>query len=617
MNAETFCEHFATFADAPNGIAKLRALILQLAVQGKLVPQDRDDQPASALITAIVNRKAELIRSGQIPNESALPAISQDDVPFRLPSNWKWIRLETVCEAITKGSSPKWQGIQYVDASDGVLFVTSENVGNYVLRKMDEPKFVERRFNEMEPRSILQRDDVLVNLVGGSIGRSALFDRDDVANINQAVGIIRLVRGETSIDRWYLLHYLNSPISLRIMLEEQVETARANLSLTNMKHFLVPLPPLAEQRRIVEKVDQLLGLCDELAARQAAQREKRQRLVGATLDRLVSPDTSRHLACRGGLTASAPLDENTTGAKANEPPWQARWRVMQDDAHRLRNHFDQLFDTPTTIPQLRQTILQLAVQGQLVPQDSNDEPAEDLLRRIVEEKERLQQAGEFKLQDGSIPIADKEKLFSIPQSWKWVRAADLSFPISSGSTPAKDVFQVTSENGVPYLKVYNIRNQKIDFDYCPQFIRKPHHDAKMKRSKLVPGMVVLNIVGPPLGKTAIVPTTFPEWNCNQAIAFFRLVGDVLPEYIHLYFCAGLFLRNIELIGTAGQDNISVTKCKNIVIPLPPFAEQKRIVTKVTELLSLCDALEAKLTQAESASTQLLSAAVQSLLNGAT
>jgi len=154
--------------------------------------------------------------------------------------------------------------VQYVDAANGVLFVTSENVGNYVLRKMDEPKYVERKFNEMEPRSILQRNDLLVNLVGGSIGRSAVYDCDDIANINQAVGIIRLVRGDLAIDRWYLLHYLNSPISLQIMFDEQVETARANLSLTNMKHFLVPVPPLAEQKRIVSKVTELLSLCDAL-----------------------------------------------------------------------------------------------------------------------------------------------------------------------------------------------------------------------------------------------------------------------------------------------------------------------------------------------------------------
>ncbi len=259
--------HFDRLFDTPTTIPQLRQTILQLAVQGQLVSQNPDDEPASALISTILERKQELLREGEIPKQSALPDLPEESLPFNVPTGWQWIRLESVCEIITKGSSPKWQGVQYVDASDGVLFVTSENVGNYVLRKMDEPKYVERKFNEMEPRSILQRDDILVNLVGGSIGRSALFDRDDVANINQAVGIIRLVRGDISIDRWYLLHYLNSPISLQIMLEEQVETARANLSLTNMKHFLVAIPPLAEQKRIVTKVTELLSLCDALEAK--------------------------------------------------------------------------------------------------------------------------------------------------------------------------------------------------------------------------------------------------------------------------------------------------------------------------------------------------------------
>ena len=227
-------------------------------------------------------------------------------MPFNIPAEGQWIRLESVCEIITKGSSPTWQGVQYVDANDGVMFVTSENVGNYVLRKMDEPKYVERKFNEMEPRSILQRDDLLVNLVGASIGRSAIFDRDDVANINQAVGIIRLVRGGIAIDRWYLLHYLNSPVSLQIMFEEQVETARANLSLTNMKHFLVPVPSLAEQRRIVGKVDQLLGLCDELAARQAAVRETNAKLMDSAIQSLLS-ETGLHAKPRRKQKQMTPL----------------------------------------------------------------------------------------------------------------------------------------------------------------------------------------------------------------------------------------------------------------------------------------------------------------------
>lgn len=285
-------DQFDRLFDTPTTIPQLRQTILQLAVQGKLVPQDPNDEPASDLIDDIAKKKCELIRQLLIPKESNLPAITENDSPFAVPTGWKWIRLETICEVITKGSSPIWQGVQYVDAALGVLFVTSENVGNYVLRKMDEPKFVERRFNEMEPRSILQKNDLLVNLVGGSIGRCAIYDRDDVANINQAVGIIRLVRGAIAIDRYYLLHYLNSPSSLKIMFSEQVETARANLSLTNMKHFFVPLPPLAEQKRIVSKVDQLMKLCDELESKMAESEIQSTQLLSAGVHHLLNASST-------------------------------------------------------------------------------------------------------------------------------------------------------------------------------------------------------------------------------------------------------------------------------------------------------------------------------------
>ncbi len=141
----------------------------------------------------------------------------------------------------------------------------------------------------LDKKSLTERD--ICTKFGGSIGRSAVYDRDDVANINQAVGIIRLVRGGMSIDRWYLLHYLNSPISLRIMFAEQVETARANLSLTNMKHFLVPVPPLAEQKRIVAKVTELLSLCDALETQLQSTESASTQLLSAAVSHLLNTDS--------------------------------------------------------------------------------------------------------------------------------------------------------------------------------------------------------------------------------------------------------------------------------------------------------------------------------------
>ena len=164
----------------------------------------------------------------------------------------------------------------------------SENVGNYRLVKMDKPKYVEERFNQIESRSILQKGDILLNLVGASIGRSALFDLACAANINQAVALIRPIHENAHIVSSYLLHYLNSPVCINEMLGSRVINAQPNISLTDTRNFLVPLPPLAEQHRIVAKVDELMAVCNRLEVSLVAGEETRGRLVEAMLHETLS-----------------------------------------------------------------------------------------------------------------------------------------------------------------------------------------------------------------------------------------------------------------------------------------------------------------------------------------
>ena len=190
----------------------------------------------------------------------------------------------------------------------------------------------------------------------------------------------------------------------------------------------------------------------------------------------------------------------------------------------------------------------------------------------------------------SIPPISEEKLpFNIPKGWSWVRMRDICPNITSGTTPSKDYF--TDSSGIPYLKVYNIRNNEIDFEYKEQYIAKEIHNTSNKRCILYPGDVIMNIVGPPLGKIAIIPDKFPEYNCNQAIVYFRPIIKEFNVWIYLFLSELSFLNYIELIGTAGQDNISVSKSQNIKIAIPPLNEQKRIVKKVDKLMRLCDDLE--------------------------
>lgn len=235
---------------------RMKNSILQAAIQGKLTEQLSNDGDARELLKKIREEKSKLIAEGKIKSEKILPPIPPDEIPFDIPRNWCWCRLGDLTELITKGSSPKWQGFKYVN--NGVLFITSENVGNEVL-KLTQKKYVEEKFNVAHSSSILNFGDILTNIVGASIGRSTRYELNIPANINQAVALIRLIEKNLSE---YIVKYLNSPVAYKIMMSQKVETARANISLKNISEFLIPLPPLAEQKRIVERLEELLPLCE-------------------------------------------------------------------------------------------------------------------------------------------------------------------------------------------------------------------------------------------------------------------------------------------------------------------------------------------------------------------
>ena len=239
--------------------------ILQEAVQGKLVPQIAAEGNAKDLLEEIKKEKAKVAGKASSTSFASktrakeFPPITDDEIPFDIPESWCWCRLGELAEIITKGSSPSWQGINYVDK--GILFVTSENVGDEELL-LSKRKFLEQKFNEIQPRSILQKGDILTNIVGASIGRTAIFDLDiKNANINQAVALIRLKNKQLNS---YIVKVLNSKTIIDQMTDNTVNTARANISLTTVENFKIPLPPLAEQKRIVAAIEKMLPLCEKL-----------------------------------------------------------------------------------------------------------------------------------------------------------------------------------------------------------------------------------------------------------------------------------------------------------------------------------------------------------------
>ena len=246
---------------------------------------------------------------------------------------------------------------------------------------------------------------------------------------------------------------------------------------------------------------------------------------------------------------------------------------------------------------LRQKILDLAIHGKLVPQDPNDEPASVLLERIKAEKERLIKEGKIKRSKKSAKSSDTPHYenvpFELPNSWVWCRLEDIAY-VASGSTPDKTCFV---ENGVPYIKMYNLRNQKIDFAYHPQYITEEVHNGKLQRSRTEVGDLIMNIVGPPLGKLAIIPTTLPQANFNQAAILIRpyKFKEVLVSYLKVYLEEMSEINSIATRGSAGQVNISLTQSQNMRIPIPPLNEVRRIIEEVSKYDILIDSLKQNIT----------------------
>ena len=242
---------------------------------------------------------------------------------------------------------------------------------------------------------------------------------------------------------------------------------------------------------------------------------------------------------------------------------------------------------------LRQKILDLAIHGKLVPQDPTDEPASVLLERIKAEKERLIKEGKIKRSKKSAKTSDTPHYenvpFEVPESWVWCKLEDIAY-VASGSTPDKTCFV---ENGIPYIKMYNLRNQKIDFAYHPQYITEEVHNGKLLRSRTEVGDLIMNIVGPPLGKLAIIPSTLPQANFNQAAVLIRpyKFKEVLVPYLKAYLEEMSEINSIATRGSAGQVNISLTQSQNMRIPLPPLKEIERIINEIVKYDILIEALE--------------------------
>jgi type I restriction enzyme, S subunit len=568
VNLETFYENFELLAEAPNGVQKLRELILQLAVQGKLVPQDPNDEPACGTLERISKAKGNLSKREMWLDISA--------IPFNVPSSWAWVTLDECLMKLTDGThnSPPNTG------TGDYKYITAKNIKPEGIQLSNVTYVNAEIHREIYSRCNPEYGDILYIKDGATTGVVTINQLTEEFSMLSSVALLKPL---PEINKRYLLYCLRSPFFYLSMRGNMSGVAITRVTLTKLNKALIPIAPLQEQKRIAAKVDQLMKFCDELEQSQQQKREARVRLNQSALDHM--------------LAASASEEFN------------AHWQ-------RICDNFDLLYDTPETIGKLRQSILQLAVEDKLVPQVSNDEPVIELLKRSIQErlalavgqKDRERILGEFYLAG--------QKLEQENSNWLQLPALCLCDFITKGTTPASN--ELLPDGKIPYLKVYNIVNNKIDFFYKPTFISRKVHEKKLARSKIIPGDVLMNIVGPPLGKVAIVPNDFEEWNINQALAVFRPIESLNNRFLFYVLSCLATLESIlkETKGTAGQDNLSLEQCRSIKIPLISIAKQKRIVAKVDQLMKLCDELETKLRQAQAISENLMASVVNHIFSTA-
>ncbi|WP_435248842.1 restriction endonuclease subunit S [Vibrio sp. nBUS_14] len=546
------------------GVKKLRELILELAVRGKLVPQDPTDEPASVLLERIAEEKAQLVKEKKIKKQKTLPEVTEQEAPFSVPKGWEWTRLGNLSSDIhygyTASAKPDSEGVRLLRITD--IQNDKVNWGTVPACEITDEK---------AKSYLLENDDILIARTGGTIGKSYLVENIDL----QAVFASYLIRVKRikAVYAPFIKVFLGSQLYWKQLIENSAGTGQPNVNATALKQLLFIMPPFEQQHRIVAKVDELMTLCDQLEQQTEASIEAHQVLVTTLLDTL------------------------TNSADAEE--------LMQNWA-RISEHFDTLFTTEASIDQLKQTILQLAVMGKLSKPLDSDTPVSNHLDSILEQQKLTASAKEFKLIEAELESAKAE----VGANRVMLKARCFCDFITKGTTPSKT--ELLEIGDVPFLKVYNIVDNQLDFDYRPIFISQGVHEGKLKRSMASPGDVIMNIVGPPLGKVTILTDQYTQWNMNQALAVFKPVDVVFNRYLYYVLSCDLTLNSVlkEVKGTAGQDNLSLEQCRDLLIPIIGIEEQKRLVELVDILLEQCKFLKTRLKESQTTQLHLTDAIVE-------
>jgi type I restriction enzyme S subunit len=565
MNAERFLELYEKVADAPDAAACLRRFALDLAVRGMLVSQLVSDEPAAELLKRIV-------RERRLPTEIERPKGVKDHLngeeeqPFCLPPSWAWSRLGIVAQF---GLRDKVDSNKQISEATWVLDL--EDIEKETSRLIERVPSSARPF--CSSKTVFQRGDVLFGKLRPYLNKVLVADEDGVCTTE-----IVPVRGSAGLVPEFVRIVLKSPMTMGRIERLMYGMKMPRLGTGDGCMLPFPLPPLLEQHRIVAKVDELMALCDKLEASRKEREATRDTFTVATLGRLDEPDRDPGLFLKDT-------------------------RFAIDHASTLTQRRDQ-------IKQIRQTILNLAVRGKLVPQDPNDEPACGALTRIQEKKRQRAQPRSSDFQNAEA-VPSGEESAALPSGWWWSTLGALSFEMRYGTSKRCGY----SQDGVPVLRIPNVSNGRIDIE---DLKRGPLNEREVEDLKLECGDLLiirsngsLNLVG----RVAIVE------ECAAGMAFAGYLvrvrlssGNVDSRFILLAMNSSDVRDQIEkpIRSTVGLKNINSSEISAIRIPIPPLSEQEAIVVKVAELNAMCERLEGALSIRDDVQVRL----IESLLSRA-
>lgn len=522
MDATTFLDNFATIAEAPGGVQRLRDLVLDLAVRGRLVEQDPTESSSLRLLATFADQQSPAVPRAPMSGPTSTTRASQT---FQTPSGWAWARMRDLHTKMGAGSTPTGGEKVYVDS--GIAFLRSQNVWNDGLRL----RWVARIPPEIHKRmagTAVKPGDVLLNITGASIGRSCVVPRDfdQEANVSQHVAILRQADGQTS--PWIHL-FLISPHGFREIMSGQVGISREGLSMRRLGEFEVPVPPLTEQARILETVDDLMRLCDKLEAHQERCHRAAARFQGSALHALTEA--------------------------ANPTDLRFAW-------NRVSTNWSTLTENPDNVPALRQTILQLAFEGRLARQNTADSK-------------------------GSSPHVTGKVLdhpFLVPGHWSWARFDEVAFSrLGKMLDKAKNTGPLR-----PYLRNANVQWFRFDLSDVHE-LRLENRDLEAHVVRV--GDLVVCEGGEP-GRVAVCDDVVDGMVIQKALHRVRPKRGVEVWYLaYLLRCyAGSGFLSSFFTG-ATIKHLTGRALSSVPVPLPPAREQQRIVSTIDFLMGACDRLE--------------------------